>query len=261
MNRIPIHFIFTMGFSCESPNYLKRYDLRKMSGPFDYMYIDFHTALKVIDSNFEDYLSDIVVCNKHYQNNYLQHKKNTEKPHARFAPFITRDFVGYRTDYYWDVDLLINQNYIEEPELSGNLYDWKDICIFFHHNIVNADTRAKIHMRCQRFMNLYKKDPKNMFLFHVTKPLDPTIDTEEYVSSLIGLKKQYNISSYMVIYIILDKSEQHDDGETREVFKEDCLFLISSHTTYLNKNDGMETINRYFDIDLSSNMNEIGEFH
>jgi hypothetical protein len=154
MEKIPINFIFSAGFSCDSANYLKRYDLRKMSGPFDFMYIDFETTLKVIDSKFEDYTSDIVVCNKHYQNRYLQNSKNTTEPHLRFKPFIEREYIGYRNVSYYDIDLLVNQNYIEEPELLGDLYDWTHICIFFHHNIVNIETREKIMMRSNRFINI-----------------------------------------------------------------------------------------------------------
>lgn len=257
MEKIPINFIFSAGFSCDSANYLKRYDLRKMSGPFDYMYIDFETTLKVIDTKFEDYTSDIVVCNKHYQNRYLQNSKNTTEPHPRFKSFIEHGFIGYISDCYYDVDLLVNQNYIEEPELSGNLYDWTHICIFFHHNIVNSPTREKIAMRSNRFMNIYEQNPSKTCLLHVTKPLHKSTNTDEYIESIVEMKKKYNIKCFLIIYILLEAEDQ----ATTHVFKDECLFIVSNTSEYRGTCEGMEIIKQYFEIDVSENINEIGEFH
>ena len=257
MEKIQIRFIFSAGFSCDSANYLKRYDLRKMSGPFDFMYIDFETSLKVIASKFEDYTSDIVICNKHYQNRYLQNRKNTEEPHPRFKPLIEKDFIGYREVSYYDVDLLVNQNYIEESELSGNLYDWTHVCIFFHHNIVNRETREKIIMRSNRFMNIYGQNPLKTCLLHITKPLSESTDTAQYVDSIVDLKKKYQIQSYMIIFILIEQEARIIDHE----FKNDCLFIILTTNQYEKTDDSMEIIKRYFDIDVSENINEIGEFH
>jgi len=255
--KIPINFIFSAGFSCDSANYLKRYDLRKMSGPFDYMYIDFETALKVMTTKFEDFTSDIVICNKHYQNRYLQNSKNTTEPHSRFKPLIERGFIGYRNDDYYDVDLLVNQNYIEEDELSGNLYDWANICVFFHHNIVNRENREKIIMRSNRFLNIYEQNSWKTCLLHVTKPLHVSTSTEEYMDSMIEMKKKYDIKCYFIIFILV---ETEDRVTTHEV-KEDCLFIISSLDRCSWTDEGIEIIKEYFDIDVSENINEIGEFH
>jgi hypothetical protein len=257
MEKIKINFIFSAGFSCDSANYLKRYNLRKMSGPFDFMYIDFETTLKVIASNFEDYTSDIVVCNKHYQNRYLQNKKNTTEPHPRFTRFIENEYIGYISDNYYDVDLLVNQNYIKEPELPGNLYDWTHICIFFHHNIVNRPTREKIIMRSNRFMNIYEQTPLKTCLFHITKPLLETPNQNQYIESIIELKKKYKIQSYMIIFILLEVESQITTHE----FKYDCLFIILTKDQYIGTDKGMEIVKQYFDIDVSENINEIGEFH
>jgi len=257
MEKILINIIFSAGFSCDSANYLKRYNLRKMSGPFDYMYIDFETTLKVISTNFEDYTSDIVICNKHYQNRYLQNSKNTTEPHPRFKPLIEQGFIGYRSDNYYDVDLLVNQNYIEEQELSGNLYDWINICIFFHHNIVDRPTREKIIMRSNRFMNIYEQNPLKTCLLHVTKPLPESTNPTQYIESIIEIKRKYHIQSYMIIFILLEQETQI----TKHKFKENCLFIVLTTGQYNGTDEGMEIIKRYFDIDVSENINEIGEFH
>lgn len=253
MEKNSINFIFSAGFNCDSANYLKRYNLRKMSGPFDYMYIDFKTVLKIISTKFEDYTSDIVICNKHYQNRYLQNSKNTTEPHPRFKPLIEKEFIGYREVSYYDVDLLVNQNYIEEPELSGNLYDWVNICIFFHHNIVDRPTREKIIMRSNRFMNIYEQNPLKTCLLHITKPLPESTNASQYIESIIELKNKHKIKCYLIIFILIEKEAQITEHE----FKNDCLFITSSKGT----DEGMEIIKQHFEIDVSENINEIGEFH
>ena len=41
-----INFIFSIGYRCYSPEFLNNFKLRKMSSPFDYLFIDFETSLK-----------------------------------------------------------------------------------------------------------------------------------------------------------------------------------------------------------------------
>jgi len=226
-----------------------------MSGPFDFMYIDFETILKIIDTKFEDFTSDIVVCNKHYQNRYLQNAKNTTEPHERFKPLIGREYIGYREVSYYDVDLLVNQNYIEEDELPGDLYDWKNICIFFHHNIVNLPTKEKIIMRSNRFLNIYQENHDKICLLHMTKPLVESTNIEAYMQSMIEMKKKYDIRCYFIILILCEANRQGIEHH----FVEGCLFIICPKGHGID--GGMEIIKGYFDIDVSENINEIGEFH
>ena len=56
-----INFIFSIGYRCYSTDLLETYKLRKMSSPFDYLFINFETSLKIINNNFEDFLYDIIL--------------------------------------------------------------------------------------------------------------------------------------------------------------------------------------------------------
>ncbi len=49
-----INYIFSIGYRCYSSDFLNIYKLRKISGPFDYLFIDFETALKIINNNFNN---------------------------------------------------------------------------------------------------------------------------------------------------------------------------------------------------------------
>ena len=81
-----INFIFSIGYRCYSPDFLNNFNLRKMSGPFDYLFIDFETSLKIINNNFDDYLYDIILFNKDYQQIELFNKKNTFEINNMFTP-------------------------------------------------------------------------------------------------------------------------------------------------------------------------------
>ena len=45
-----INFIFSIGYRCYSPDFLNTFNLIKMSSPFDYLFIDFETSLKIINN-------------------------------------------------------------------------------------------------------------------------------------------------------------------------------------------------------------------
>ena len=60
-------------------DFLNNYKLRKMSSPFDYLFIDFETSLKIIHNNFDDYLHDIILFNKNTRHIELFYKKNTNE--------------------------------------------------------------------------------------------------------------------------------------------------------------------------------------
>jgi hypothetical protein len=70
-----INFILSIGRRCYSTDFLDRFKLRKMSSPFDYIFIDFETSLKIISNNFDDYLHDIIAVNKNKQQIELFYKK------------------------------------------------------------------------------------------------------------------------------------------------------------------------------------------
>ena len=61
----------------------------------------------------------------------------------------------------------------------------------------------------------------------------------------------------MIIFILLEQETRITEHE----FKENCLFIVLTTGQYSGTDEGMEIIKRYFDIDVSENINEIGEYH
>jgi hypothetical protein len=94
-----INFIFSIGYRCYSVVFLDTFKLRKMSGPFDYLFIDFETSLKIINNNFDDYLHDIILFNKNTQKIELFYKKNTTEINQKFCELLENN-IGYMGHNY-----------------------------------------------------------------------------------------------------------------------------------------------------------------
>ena len=64
MQKKEIKYSFSIGYRCNSVQFLRRYNMSKFSGPFDWMYIDVDSSIQNIKNEFERYLNDIVLLNK-----------------------------------------------------------------------------------------------------------------------------------------------------------------------------------------------------
>ena len=106
-----INFIFSIGYRCYSPDFLNKFKLRKMSSPFDYLFIDFETSLKIINNNFDDYLYDIILFNKNNKHIELFYKKNTTEINNKYNELLENN-IGYMAHNYNGSNLLFNQNYL-----------------------------------------------------------------------------------------------------------------------------------------------------
>lgn len=57
---------------------LEKFKIRTFSGPFSYLFVDFETALKIINTEFKHYFSNITkVTNTNYKIKYLPHWRMT----------------------------------------------------------------------------------------------------------------------------------------------------------------------------------------
>ena len=104
-----INFIFSIGFRCYSTEFLNDFQLRKMSSPFDYVFIDFETSLKIINNNFDNYLYDIE----------LFYKKNTTEINNKCYELLLENNIGYMAHNYSVITF--NQNYLDDNKLNDNL--------------------------------------------------------------------------------------------------------------------------------------------
>ena len=151
-----INFIFSIGYRCYSPGFLNNFKLRKMSSPFDYLFIDFETSLKIINNNFEDYLYDIILFNKNNKHIELFYKKNTTKINNKYNETTTlfhitkiincENIVDYMNNIVelkikysikCFIIIIINCDNIEDSEY----YNEVDKCLFIIKKVENYETQ------------------------------------------------------------------------------------------------------------------------
>lgn len=254
-----INFIFSIGYRCYSPDFLNMFKLRKMSSPFDYLIIDFETSLKIINNNFDYYLHDIILFNKNMQDIQLFYKKNTTEINNKFYELLQNNIVYMGRDNN-HANFLINQNYLDDSKLDGNLYNWNAICLFNHHNVLDSNIYATIKKRCERFTYIINKYNETTSLFYITKIVNCE-NIVEYMNNILELKKKNNIKCFIIIIINCDNIE--DSEYYNELDK--CLFIIkkvdnyeTQYTKYVTDNDvdnynyekEFNTISKYFTFNL-----------
>jgi len=224
-----INFIFSIGYRCYSVDFLNFFKLRKMASPFDYLYIDLESSLKIINNNFDDYLCDIILFNKNQQKVELFYKKNTNEINNNFYKLLENN-IGYMAHNYNHVNLLFNQNYLDIFNLNENLYVWNKICSFHHHNILDNNIYNSIKKRCERFKRILDNYNETTTLFYITKIVN-CINIVDYMNKIIELKQKYNINCFIIIIINCDNIE--DNNYYNEADK--CLFIIKKVENYENQ--------------------------
>lgn len=228
MSLIEINYIFSAGFRCYSTSFLKDNNYRKISGPFDHICIDLETVFKIINDNFNLFLSDIVFYNKKLNKFYIKYSKDgiiKDKLHM----FKSYDYICYMRHDYEGTSLMINQNYINN--ISNNLFYWDKACIFMHHNIVIPKDYKIIKDRVNIFKNIYIKIPKNICLVHITR-IEIFENFDEYKNKIIEQKHKFKINCYLILIIcssILEESY---------LFEKDILFIIKKVDDYDTQYNG-----------------------
>jgi len=231
-----INYIFSIGYRCYSSDFLNIYKLRKISGPFDYLFIDFETALKIINNNFNNYLDDIILFNNKTKNIELFYRKNTHEINTNFYKLLENN-IGYMEHNYDANNLLFNQNYLDDI-LNNNLYNWNTICSFPYHNILDNNIYNTIKKRCERFIDIINNNNETTSLFYITKIINCN-NIIDYMNEIIKIKKKYNIECIIIIIINCDNIE--DSNYYNDIDK--CLFIIKKVEDYKTQASKYETDN------------------
>uniref|UniRef100_A0A6C0D5Q3 Papain-like cysteine peptidase n=1 Tax=viral metagenome TaxID=1070528 RepID=A0A6C0D5Q3_9ZZZZ len=221
---IEIKFVFSIGHSCNAGGFLKENGLRKVSSPFDWMLIDFETSLEVINDNFEHYLNDTV----HFKQdtNILElvrsKKHNIIPKNVNTLYSIPSKYMNFN---WYDHNMFINANYLDNNELPHNFYDWSKYCIFIHHDLLNQYFIDTLQNRINRFKYLYNNFSENTLLFYLTK-IEHINTVEETMENILNMLKENNIKSYIGIIVCCDNVNDC------YYFKDKCLFIFKKVATY-----------------------------
>jgi hypothetical protein len=261
MNPIKIRYFLSIGHRCNSTDFAIKYDLRKFSSPFDYMYVDFESALQIISKRFSDFCNDIVIMDNQNKSLQLIHKKNTNVPDEEYSMLLKKNIKYMNDDFSWTT-LRINQTYTRpfdhNEEILDNIYFWPRICIHHHHNVQDIHVLNGMQKRCNRFLKVVDNYWRNAVLFYITQILH-SVCIEDEIFRLITMKNKYNVKSFLIYILCCD---DHDDDH---FFIDRCLFIVKkvpsyrqqflergtdNHVKYLNYDREIDLMRKYFDMDL-----------
>lgn len=260
-----INFVFTTGHRCNSSFFLDTYKLRKMNGPFDNLYVDFESALKLINTNFDDYLNDIILFNKNYKDVRLYYKKNTTEIDKRFYKLYENNLVCYMAQNYNENNLVFNQNFLDDnddndEELNHNIHYWNKICSFHHHNILDETIYNQVKNRCERFQRIMKKYSETITLCHVSK-LTFCENMEDYVKKIIDMKNKYEIKVFLTMIVNFYNNSDKEEDASFYNKEEKCLIIFRKVEDYETQNSKYGLDNNYLNNDkLFAIMSEYFDF-
>jgi hypothetical protein len=257
---ITINYWFSVGYRCNATDFSVKYGFRKMSSPFDYMFLDFNSMLRIIHNKFDDFLNDTVVLDGHYNTLINYKSKNHVWVKPEFYPLLKMP-IRYVRESFLKTFIRFNQNYttVESGEsFTENMYDWPNICIHNHHNVTDDNVLAYMQTRCDRFLKAFETNYKKTILFHITKILSG-LDIRQEIMRVLELKNKYNNRAHMVYIMCCD------DKNNDHFFVDRCLFIVKQvpyydtqfeeHGTendikYLNYDKENQLIREYFEFDL-----------
>jgi len=251
-NKLVINCIFSIGHRCTPVYNIKDYNLRKFSGPFDYVIVDLKSAMKIINNNFEDYLNDIVIFCEGTHNRLIL-GKNTTDVKEKFSN-LTK--IRLNDDDRQKHVLFFNQNYVDD-NIDSNVYNWKTICLFYHHSMAaDCNDLSTLKRRCERFQQVNQKYNNTMALFHISGKFN--CDNEvDYMNEITIFKKINNINCILIIICcvtnIENKTYYNDVDKCLFIFKHLGVDEDELKLTYKNE---IDIIKSYFDFNIIE-LNEI----
>lgn len=199
----PIHYIFSIGYHSRSVKVLKKYDLYRCDGPFDYMIIDLETCFANIENAFEHFLDydHLVMINqsekkiisyKHVNDNIIQlvQKRDTEP-------------ISFMNKNYFTEPIFMNQSYVHTNNdavipLDSEIHHWDRVCIF-NDNVFDTILRKTLLKSCERFNRMYHIQPKHVCLFHITLIINMPL--KMYKKLVEDWMKYYGIRCFLTMIV------------------------------------------------------------
>ena len=227
---ISIKLITSIGFRCYGPEFLIKYKLRTVSGPFDYVFIDIETALININDGFKNYLTNIS-SSKYEKIHYMAHKYPNKK-------------------------IIINNNFVDIK--YNNIYKWNRILLFYHNDITKSIVASKIKNRISIFKKFTAKYIDYHLLFYITR-IKEDLDLNDYIKYIDELRTKYSIETYMVIIVC---SSNVNNCYT---FRNKVLYIVKKVKDYeyqfkhyktdnnLNYDREFTIMSKYFMFDIMDN--------
>ena len=225
-----INYTFSIGSNCDSTFFMRYHKLSKFSGPMDWVYVDFDSALKNIEECFDRYTSDLFYYHPSYAyhemgdnqlRTHLINKKQYKQVDSRLKDISKNEFQLHPNKTY-PKDFYINQNFLPD-EVTNNLVKWNHSCWFPHHNFNNIAQNHILQNKISAFNHVYANYKDNILFIGFNK--FETIEDAYYEIRKITNKYHQSSLGCDVFYIILAPT-----NSSPEVFKHgDVTFLLKHY--------------------------------
>ena len=224
-----INYTFSIGSNCDSTFFIRHHKLSKFSGPMDWVYVDFESALKNIDDSFKDYTNDLFYYHK--DNNYsllsseefdlhLHNKKNYSNIDEKLREISYNDFELHPNKPFVK-DFYINQNFLPH-EIDNSLVKWTHSCWFPHHDFKNGLDNNVLMNKINAFNKVYAESKDNILFIGFNKFED--INDAYYAIRKISSDYHKGFLGTDVFYIILAPT-----NTSPEIFKFDGITFFLKH--------------------------------
>ena len=203
-----INYTYSIGSNCDSTFFIRHYKLSKFSGPFDWVYVDFNSALKNIEQKFERYTKDLF----YYNPNVNYNNMSIEELKLHLINKEYHNQVDYRLENISDIefelhpnksyvkDFYINQHFLPD-EITPNLVQWNKSCWFPHHDFKDKDKNNVLKNKINVFNKVYG-DNKDNILFIGFNKFETIQDAYYEIRNITRSYHQSDLKSDL-FYIIL----------------------------------------------------------
>lgn len=198
--------IITIGHRCTTDAILSRYNMRHFSGPFSYLFVDFETSLQLINTNFENYFTNIKLVKHKGDIKYLNHWRMTKL-------------------FY------VNTHFTEDIH-NKNIYNLSRYLIWNHHDMFEKNIIETFKRRIDRIIGLLNND--NCVLFFIGKIYQgDNIDLFIHNNIKAIVKKHYNLK-HKIVYVLPFTNSIYNKYDTELYFNENKLYIYLLKTTSIS---------------------------
>ena len=217
---VEINYIFSMGWRCSATLFLHSLGLRSFSSPFDNMFCDLESSLRLSKNKMNGFLDNIIMIKQDQNQIYLVREGMIHEVPDNFKKLNEQEIMwDYKS--WKDHRLFINTEYNPKGELSQDVNTWDPIWVMIHDDLREKDMIETYNRRITRFNKIIEKFPEKTMLFFLSKVLDFD-DFAGLQKRYIDLLDKYSPEQYVCLVLCSDKIEE----ETFLFYKEKYLLLF-----------------------------------
>lgn len=180
-SKIKINYVLTIGRRCNSTDYLRLNNLTKFSSPFDWLIVDFDSALELISKEFSDFTQDILIY-KHSKPAVMHKINDAERANKHLSILRSYPNIIHFNRNFNKKTMRYNLNYVGD-KIDSNLYSKGRSCNFMHHDVTQPDIQLKLKKRTIRMNELMKNKKSETLLFYLSIIVDDYVYTVEHVKN------------------------------------------------------------------------------